>query len=111
LLFLPPCSPHLIPFGHRFHRVEPTRLSTPWRPHRLRPFVPALHLHQRKSSCNLHLQYSTKSQSTPHCQSLITPRSDHPPILGRSGPHTFSTNIYVTYKYKVQPKVLWMELE
>jgi hypothetical protein len=40
----------------------------------------------RKSSRNLHQQYSAKSQSTPHCQSLITPRSDHPPVLGCSGP-------------------------
>jgi hypothetical protein len=24
LLFLPPCGPHLIPFGHRVHRAEPT---------------------------------------------------------------------------------------
>jgi hypothetical protein len=54
-------------------------------PTRLRPFAPALHMHQRKSRHNLHLQYSTKSQSTPCCQSLITPRSDHPPVLGRSG--------------------------
>jgi hypothetical protein len=67
LLFLPPCGPHLISFGHRVHRVEPTCLSTPRRPHRLRPFAPALHLHQHKSSRNLHLQYSAKSQSTPRC--------------------------------------------
>jgi hypothetical protein len=86
LLFLPPCSPHLTSFGHRVHRAEPTCLSTPLRPHKLRPFAPALHLHQSKSSRNLHLQYSAKSQSTPRCQSLITPRSDHPPVLGCSGP-------------------------
>jgi hypothetical protein len=41
-------------------------------PARLRPFAPSLHLHQRKSSRNLHLQYSAKSLSTPCCQSLIT---------------------------------------
>jgi hypothetical protein len=80
LLFLPVC--------HRVHRAEPTCLSTLWRPHRLRPFAPALHLHQRKSSRNLHLQYSAKSQSTPRCQSLITTRSDHPSVLGRSGPQS-----------------------
>jgi hypothetical protein len=51
------------------------------------PFVPTLHLHQCKSSRNLHLQYSAKSQSTPRCQSLITARSDHPSVLGCSGPH------------------------
>jgi hypothetical protein len=48
--------------------------------------APTLHLHEHKSSHNLHLQYSTKSQSTPHCQSLITPGSDHPLVLRRSGP-------------------------
>jgi hypothetical protein len=73
LLLLPPCGPHLILFSHRVHRAEPTCLSTPQRPHRLRPFEVALHLHKCKSSRNLHLQYSAKSQSTPHCQSLITP--------------------------------------
>jgi hypothetical protein len=91
LLFLPPCGPYLISFGHQVHRAEPTCLSTPRRPHKRRPFAPALHLHQCKSSRNLHLQYSTKSQSTPRCQSLITPRSDHPPVVGRSGPQVGST--------------------
>jgi hypothetical protein len=88
LLFFPPCGSHLIPFGHRVHRAEPTCLSTPRRPHRLRPFAPSLHLHQCKSSRNPHLQYSAKSQSTPCCQSLITPRSDHPPVLERYGPQS-----------------------
>jgi hypothetical protein len=85
LLFLPPCGLHLIPFGHRVHRVDPT---SPFfgGPVRLRPFTPALHLHQCKSSRILHPQYSAKSQSTPCCQSLITPRSDHPPVLRRYGP-------------------------
>jgi hypothetical protein len=68
--------------------IEPSLLVSPLLggPARLRPFVPTLHLHQHKSSRNLHLQYSAKSQSTPRCQSLITPRSDHPPVLGRFGP-------------------------
>jgi hypothetical protein len=88
LLFLPPCGPHLFSFGHWVYRAEPTCLSTPRWPHGLRPFVPALHLHQCKSSRNLHLQYSTKSQSTSRCQSLITPRRDHPPVAGRSGPQS-----------------------
>jgi hypothetical protein len=44
---------------------------------RLRPFTPALHPHQHKSSHNLHQQYSGNSQSTPCCQSLITPWSDY----------------------------------
>jgi hypothetical protein len=87
LLLLPPCGQDLIPFGHWVHQAEPTCLSTPQRPHRLRPFAPALHQHRRKSSRNLHLQYSTNSQSTPCFQSLITPRSDHPLVLGRFDPH------------------------
>jgi hypothetical protein len=86
LLFLPPCDPHLIPFSHWVHRVEPTYLSTLHTPHRLRSFMPALHLHLHKSSRNLHLQYSAKSQCTPHCQSLTTPTSDHPLVLERSCP-------------------------
>jgi hypothetical protein len=57
-------------------------------PARHQPFALALHLNQRKSSHNLHLQYSANSQSTPHCQSLIIARSDHPPVLGCSGPQS-----------------------
>jgi hypothetical protein len=86
LAFLTTMRPALDPAGHRVPRVRPTCLSTPRRPRRHRPFAPTLHLHQRKSSRNLHLQYSAKSQSTPRCQSLITIRSDHPPVLGRSDP-------------------------
>jgi hypothetical protein len=88
LAFLATMQPAHDPAGHRVPRAEPTCLSTPRRPHRLRPFAPAPHLHQRKSSRNLHLQYSAKSQSTPRCQSLITTRSDHPPVLGRSDPQS-----------------------
>jgi hypothetical protein len=78
--------PALDPAGHRVPRV--TLLVSPLLggPARHRPFAPTLHLHQRKSSLNLHLQYSAKSQSTPHCQSLITARSDHPPVLRCFGP-------------------------
>jgi hypothetical protein len=67
--------------------IKPILLVSPLirGPARLRPFVPALHLHQCKSSCNLHLQYSAKTHSTPCCQSLITLGSDHPPVLIRSG--------------------------
>jgi hypothetical protein len=90
LAFLATMRPTVDPAGHRVPRVRPTCLSTPRRPHKHRPFAPTLHLHQRKSSRNLHLQYSAKSQSTPRCQSLITARSDHPPVLGRSGPHKSS---------------------
>jgi hypothetical protein len=64
LLFLPPWEPHLIPFGHRLHRAELTCLSTPQRPHRLRPFAPTLHLHQRKSSRTC--TYNTRSRVSPH---------------------------------------------
>jgi hypothetical protein len=69
--------------------IEPSLLVSPFLegPARLRPFAPALHLHQCKSSRNLHLQYSAKSQSTPCCQSLITPRRDRPPVLRCSRPH------------------------
>jgi hypothetical protein len=38
LLFLPPCGPHLIPFGHQVHRADPTCLSTPRRPHKAKTF-------------------------------------------------------------------------
>jgi hypothetical protein len=86
LLFLPLCGPHLTPLATG--SLEPSLLVSPLLegPARHRPFAPALHLHQHKSSRNLHLQYSAKSQSTPRFQSLITARSDHPPVLGRSGP-------------------------
>jgi hypothetical protein len=86
LLFLPPCGPHLTPLATE--SLESGLLVSPLLggPARHRPFVPTLHLHQHPSSRNLHLQYSAKSQSTPRCQSLITARSDHPPVLGRSGP-------------------------
>jgi hypothetical protein len=87
LLFLPPRGPHLTPLATG--SLESGLLVSPLLggPSRHRPFVPTLHLHQWKSSHNLHLQYSAKSQSTPRCQSLITARSDHPPVLGRSSPH------------------------
>jgi hypothetical protein len=87
LLFLPPCGPHLTPLATG--SPESGLLVSPLLggPARHIPFAPTLHLHQRKSSRNLHLQYSAKSQSTPCCQSLITAKSDHPRVLGRSSPH------------------------
>jgi hypothetical protein len=87
LLFLPPCGSHLTPLTTG--SLESGLLVSPLLggPTRHRPFAPTLHLHQRKSSRNQHLQYSAKSQSTPRCQSLITARSNHPPVLGRSSPH------------------------
>jgi hypothetical protein len=89
LLFLPPCGSHLTPLASGF--LESGLLVSPLLggPARHRPFAPTLHLHQRKSSRNMHLQYSAKSQSTPRCQSLITARSDHPTVLGRTGPQMF----------------------
>jgi hypothetical protein len=90
LAFLATMRPVVDPAGHRVPRVS--LLVSPFLggPARHRPFAPTLHLHQRKSSRNLHLQYSAKSQSTPRCQSLITTRSDHPLVLGRSGAHQSS---------------------
>jgi hypothetical protein len=87
LLFLPPCGSHLTPLATG--SIESGLLVSPLLrgPTRHRPFTPTLHLHQRKSSHNLYL-YLAKSQSTPLCQSLITARSDHPSVLGHSGPHT-----------------------
>jgi hypothetical protein len=86
LLFLPPCDPHLTPLSTG--SLKPSLLVSALLkcPARHRPFALTLHLHQRKSSHNLHLQYSSKSHFTPRCQSLITARSDHPPVLGRSVP-------------------------
>jgi hypothetical protein len=95
LLLLPPCGPYLTPLDTR--SLEPSLLVSPLLggPARHRSFSPALHLHQRKSSRNLHLQYSAKNQSTPCYHSLITARSYHPSVLGRSGPQhscTLTTN-------------------
>jgi hypothetical protein len=73
--------PAINPAGHRVPRTKPTCLLHTWRPHRRRPFALVLHLHQHRSSRNLHLQYLAKNQSTQHCQSLITQGSDHPPVL------------------------------
>jgi hypothetical protein len=86
LLFLPPCGPHLTPLAT--WSLKPSLLVSPLLrgPARQRPFTLALHLHQRKSSRNLHLDYSAKSQSITRYQSLITARSDHPPVLRRSDP-------------------------
>jgi hypothetical protein len=88
LLFLPPCGPHLTPLATS--SLKPSLLVSPLfgGPTGHRPFALALHMHQRKSSRNLHLQYLAKRKSTPCCQSLITARSDHPPLLGRFDPQS-----------------------
>jgi hypothetical protein len=90
LLFLPPCGLHLTPLATGSLKMSLLVSLLLGGPARHRPFALALHMHQRKSSHNLHLQYSTKSQSTPRCQSLITARSDHPPVFiphAATGPH------------------------
>jgi hypothetical protein len=88
LLFLPSCGPHLTPLATR--SLKPSLLVSPLLggPARHKHFTLALHMHQRKSSRNLHVQYSKKSESTPRCQTLIASRSDHPQVLGRSGPQS-----------------------
>jgi hypothetical protein len=73
--------PALDSAGHQVPRTKPTCLLHTWRPYRWQPFTLVLHLHQHQSSRNQHLQYLAKNQSTQHCQSLITPGSDHPPVL------------------------------
>jgi hypothetical protein len=72
-------QPTLDSAGHQVPRTKPTCLLHTWRPNQQRPFAIVFHLHQHESSRNLHLQYLAKNQSTQHCQSLITPGSDHPP--------------------------------
>jgi hypothetical protein len=104
LLFLPPCSPHMTPLATG--SLEPSLLVSPLLvgPARHRPFAPSLHLHKCKSSCNLHLQYSGKSQSTAHCQSLITSRSDHPPFLRHYGPQRGNMHTFLNHN-KVWPSL------
>jgi hypothetical protein len=102
LLFLLPCGPHLtlLATGSLESGLLVSLLLGG--PTRHRHFVPTLHLHPHKSSPNLHLQYSAKSQSTPRCQSLITARSDHPPVLRRSGPQLL--RIALTTNQRTFPK-------
>jgi hypothetical protein len=81
LVVLNTMRPAIDPAGHRVPRTNPTCLLHTWRPHQLQPFALVLHMHQHESSRNLHLQYLAKNQCTQCCQSLITPGSDHPPVL------------------------------
>jgi hypothetical protein len=81
LAVLATIRPALDPAGHRVPRTKPTCLLHTWRPHRQRPFVLVLHLHQHEWGRNLHLQYLAKNQSTQRCQSLITQGSNHPQVL------------------------------
>jgi hypothetical protein len=57
LLFLPPCGPHLTPLATGSLESGLLVSLLLGGPARHRPFAPTLHLHQRKSSRNLHLQY------------------------------------------------------
>jgi hypothetical protein len=77
LLFLPPCSPHLIPFGHRVHRAEPTCLSTPQRPRKAKTF-------------------RTRSSPTP---TQIKPQPA-PAILGHESVHTM---LSITHHTRERP--------
>jgi hypothetical protein len=95
LLFLPPCGLHLIPLVTRSLETSIFVCPTPGGAHWHRPFALVLHLHQHQSSRNLHLQYLAKSPSTQRCQSLITPGSDHPPILE---PHRSSSS-YLSHHF------------
>jgi hypothetical protein len=100
LLFFPPCDPHLT--SPATGSLDSGLLLSPLvgGPARHKLFAPTLHLHQRESSRNLHLQYSVKSQFTPRCQSLITARSNHPLVLGRSSPQWYE-----------HPNTIWYSLD
>jgi hypothetical protein len=91
--------PALDSTGHRVPRTKPTCLLHTRRPHRQRPFALVLHLHQHQSNHNLHLQYLAKNQATQCCQSLITPRSDHPPVLE---PHMVPNMLHPKLSYRLE---------
>jgi hypothetical protein len=93
LLFLPPCGLHSTPLVTWSLKLSLLVSPLLGGPARHRPFALSIHLHQCKSSRNLHLQYSAKSHSAPRCQSLITTKSDHPPVLGFSGPQNVAIQI------------------
>jgi hypothetical protein len=100
LLFLPPCGPQLIPLATG--SLEPSLLVySTLGAHCHKPFTLIIHLHQHQSSRNLHLQYLAMGQSTQHCQSLITPRSEHPLVVE---PH-MSSKLQVTQPPMPFPKL------
>jgi hypothetical protein len=81
LLFMLPCSLHLTPLATG--SLEPSLLvfSTPGGltgDDLSRLFFTCTNTSQAR---NPHLQYLAKNQSTQRCQTLITPGSDHPPVL------------------------------
>jgi hypothetical protein len=77
LLFLPPRGPHLTPLAAG--SLQPSLLVSPLLggPARHRPFTPALHLHQRKSSRNL--ACNTQSRVSPHHFVNHSSQPDRPP--------------------------------
>jgi hypothetical protein len=81
-----------------FHRQQ--------RPYQQRPFALVLHLHQHQSSSNLHLQYLAKNQSTQCCQILITPGSDHPPVLEPHMVLKFLERLHDSRNFIVGKKIL-----
>jgi hypothetical protein len=80
LLFMPPCGPHLTPLAtgslERSLLVFSTHGGLTIGDLSLLFFTCT-----NTSQANLHLQYLAKNQSTQRRQSLITPGSDHPPVL------------------------------
>jgi hypothetical protein len=88
LLFLPPCGPHLIPFGHRVHRAEPTCLSTPRRPRKAKTF----HAHSSPAPTQI------KPQLTPA-------------ILGQESVHTtLSITHHTKERPSTGPRTLWSSI-
>jgi hypothetical protein len=77
LLFLPPCSSYLNSFGHRVHRAEPTCLSTPWRPRKVKTF------HARSSPAPTQIKPQTA-----------------PAILGQESVHT---TLSITHHTRERP--------
>jgi hypothetical protein len=81
LLFLPRCDPHLTPLATVSLERSQLVFSTPGGLTGNDLSHLFFNCTNHQSSRNLHLQYLAKNQSTQHCQSLITPGSDHPPVL------------------------------
>jgi hypothetical protein len=81
--------PALDPVGHCVPRAKPTCLIDTLRPHRLRPFVLVLHLHQHKSSRNLHLEYLAKDQS----HNVVNHSSHQEATIHWSSNHTWSSTV------------------
>jgi hypothetical protein len=107
LLFLPPCSPHMIfvrppsPSSRAYlslHSTEATQAytfrarSSPTPTHTKPLLTPAIF---------------GQESVTPYCQSLITPRIDHPPVLGCSCPHPMSCpfTMLISLSWRMNPNV------